>query len=175
MIGEPVLTTCPGCLLRLPASGQDPPVKVHASAECWQAYSDLLCYTVSHRHPAFIHQNVVDAYAAQHAGGPSRAIGVAFGLTGLYLALEKGCTGRQVQRAHMRIARIRKDWPRLDPPARPGAITVADVLRVPEGPARDEMIRCWMEAVWESWTDRQQWVRDVTAEAFAGSRTHPPR
>ena len=37
-------------------------------------------------------------------------------LIGMYLALEKGRTGRQVQRAHTRIAKARKDWPRLGHP-----------------------------------------------------------
>jgi hypothetical protein len=105
---------------------------------------------------------VVDTYAAQHAGGTTRTITVAFGLTGLYLALEKGYTGRQVQRAHMQIAKIQKDWPRLQPPAMPAECTVLDVLHAPEGPKRDRMIRQWMAAVWESWADRQEWVRETT-------------
>jgi hypothetical protein len=60
-----------------------------------------------------MHQHVVDAYAAQHASGTTRNITVAFDLIGLYLALEKGYTGKEVQNAHMQIAKIRKDWPRL--------------------------------------------------------------
>jgi hypothetical protein len=53
----------------------------------------------------------VDVYEAQHAGGTTRNITVAFGLIGLYLALEKGYTGKEVQQAHMQITRFRNDWP----------------------------------------------------------------
>jgi hypothetical protein len=105
---------------------------------------------------------VVDAYAAQHAGGTTRNITVAFGLIGLYLALEKGYGGKEIQKAHMRIAKIRKDWPRLEPPTRPAVVTIQDVLRVPDGPEKDAMIRQWMVAVWESWANRQAWVREMT-------------
>ena len=97
-------------------------------------------------------------------------ITVAFGLIGLYLALERGFTGKQVQQAHMRIARIRKDWPRIEPPARPAGITVLDVLQVPDGPKKDAIIRQWMEAVWENWADRQAWVREETAELLFACR-----
>jgi hypothetical protein len=42
----------------------------------------------------------------------------------------------------MRIAKIRKDWPpRLDPPMQQAAITILDVLRVPDGSGKDAMIR----------------------------------
>ena len=121
-----------------------------------------MCYTVAKQDTEFIHQHAVDAYAAQHAGGTTRNITVIFGLIGLYLALEKGYTGKQVQRAHMRIAKIRKEWPRLDLPRSPGSITVMDVLQAPDGPDKDAMIHRWMAAVWESWADRQTWVRETT-------------
>ena len=58
----------------------------------------------------------------------SRSITTVFGLIGLYLALEKGYTGKDVQRAHMQIARLRKDWPRLESPGQPAGLTVMDVL-----------------------------------------------
>jgi hypothetical protein len=120
-----------------------------------------MCYTVAKQDKEFIHQHAVDAYAAQHAGGTTRNITVAFGLIGLYLALEHGYTGKQVQRAHMRIAMFRKEWLRLEPPLRPASITVTGVLAVPDR-EKNAMIHCWMEAVWENWADRQQWVREST-------------
>ena len=39
-----------------------------------------------------LHQLTVDAYGAQHAGPRVPAIGVAFGLIGLHLALDQGWT-----------------------------------------------------------------------------------
>ena len=35
------------------------------------AYHELCCYTLSHGHPSFIHQHVVDAFAAQDAPEPT--------------------------------------------------------------------------------------------------------
>ncbi len=129
-----------------------------------QRYSDLICYTVAKQDPEFIHQHAVDAYAAQHAGGSTRNITVAFGLIGLYLALERGFTGKQVQAAHMRIANRRKVWPRLEPPSVQAGLTVLDVLTAVTDAERDAMIRKWMTAVWDSWRDSQGWVRETTDE-----------
>ncbi len=156
------VTVCPGCGLRFRKNGTSPPDRCNASLECLQLCSDLACYTVAKQDPEFIHQHAVDAYAARHAGGTTRNITVAFGLIGLCLALERGFTGTEVQRAHMRIAKLRNVWLRLDPPPKPASITVMDILAVPDGPEKDAMIRRWMAAVWESWADHHQWIRETT-------------
>ncbi len=158
------MTECPGCRLKLPDHHRDPPDRINASGECFQLYSDLMCYTVAKQDPEFIHQYAVDTYAAEHAGGSTRTITVVFGLIGLYLALEKGYTGRQVHLAHMKIAKKRKVWPRLEPPGQPAVLTVLDVLQARTDGEKDAMIREWMEAVWDSWGDRQEWVRAITDE-----------
>jgi len=158
---------CPGCHVNLPDRHRDPPERMNASGECAQVYSDLLCYTVAKQDPEFIHQHVVDTYAAQHAGGPTRNIMVAFGLIGLYLAREKGYTGKQVQLAHMRIAKKRKVWPRLEPPLQPAVLTVIDVLQARTDEEKDAMIRKWMAAVWEDWADRHTWIRITTDDLLA--------
>lgn len=76
--------------VKLPNRHLDLPDRTNASGECLQAYSDHMCYTVAKQDQEFIHQHVVDTVAAQHSGGPTRNITVAFGLIGLYLALKKG-------------------------------------------------------------------------------------
>ena len=164
------MIVCPGCRVRVPDQHLDPPGRANASGECLQAYSDLQSYTVARQDPGFIHQHVVDTYAAQHSGGSTREITVAFALTGLYLALEKGYTGKQVQLAHMRIARTRKVWPHLVPPEQPAALTVMDVLQAGTDEEKDAMIRKWMAAVWESWADRHGWVRATTDDLLTSTR-----
>ena len=53
-----------------------------------QAYDRLCAYTLNRGDAAFIHQHVVDAFAAQHAGGHTKAITITFALVGLYLHVE---------------------------------------------------------------------------------------
>lgn len=107
-------------------------------------YHELSVYTLELRDPEFIHQHVVDAFAVQHADPDSKPMALVFGLVGLYLHLEKGFTGRQVQRAHMELAHKRKQWivPSM-PEAQPAGIGVADVLAAEPGSERNAMIGRW--------------------------------
>ena len=90
----------------------------------------LSYYTLAHGDPRFIHQHLVDVYGAQHVRQSRSTIGAAFALAGLYMAVERGFTGRQVQQAHIRMARAFKPWPRFEPPQDVGPLTVADVHAV---------------------------------------------
>jgi hypothetical protein len=116
-----------------------------------ELYNELAYYTLSHPDPAFIHQLLVDAYTAQHAGASTKPIAVTFALVGLYLAVEKNFTGKQVQRIHMQLARSRRIWPSFSIPDERGAMTVADVASVPPGGDRDAAIHRWWASVWEAW------------------------
>src|SRR5512141_1801944 len=93
-----------------------------------EQFEELCFYTLAQRDARFIHQHVVDAFAAQHADQHTKPITVAFALAGLYLHLEKRYSGRQVQLAHMQMANKRKQWPRFALPGTTGEVTVADVL-----------------------------------------------
>ena len=123
--------------------------------------SELSYYTLASGDPAFIHQHLVDAYGAQHVRLSKSAIGPAFALAGLYLAVEKGFTGRQVQKMHMLMASKSKDWPRFTPPANLGSLTVADVLKVEPGPGRDQELMRWCASVWSVWSAQQEGVRQM--------------
>ena len=116
------------------------------------AYNELAAYTLAHGGPAFIHQHVVDAFAAQHACEDSKPIGVAFALIGLYLHVERGRSGKEVQQAHMRLGRRRREWPVFDLPATRGDMTIADVLDAAPGPERDRAIDDWCASVWKAWS-----------------------
>jgi hypothetical protein len=117
------------------------------------AYHELSAYTMAHGSPDFIHQHVVDAHAAQRADARSKPVAVAFALAGLYLHLERGLTGRQVQRAHMALSKRSRTWPTFAPPAERGSITAADVLAAPAGPERDRAIEAWCAAVWAAYRE----------------------
>jgi len=129
---------------------------------------ELTAYTLSRGDPDFLHQVAVDAYGAQHSGGPTRNITTVYALVGFCLAVEHGYTGRQVQRAHMVLAKRKTDWPRLEPPATPGALTVQDVLRAERGEARDEMLMQWARSVWAAWPEAgREWIRGVARGLLA--------
>lgn len=112
-------------------------------------YNELAFYTLAHPDPAFIHQLVVDAYAAQNAGETTKPIAIVFALIGLYLHLEKGFTGRQVQRAHMQLAKWPNTWTKPPLAQDRGEIRIEDVLAIEPGPGRDAMIERWCASVWE--------------------------
>ena len=157
---------CPGCGLSLPDLHLELAARFNASGECLETYYKLTSWTLAQQDGRFIHQHAVDAYEAQHAGGRTRPITAVFGLIGLYLALEKGYTGRQVQLAHMKIASRRKDWPRLEPPARRVELTVMDVLLAETGLEKEKMLMKWAESVWMIWEHRHPWIREITQKTL---------
>ncbi|QIA27918.1 serine/threonine protein kinase [Thermaerobacter sp. PB12/4term] len=157
-------TRCPGCGLEvadrhLPVAGP-----YHASGECLELYHRLVAENLGRPDPAFVHQHCVDAYAAQHVGERTKPITSVFALAGLYLAVERGFTGRQVQKAHVELARRagrRIAWPRLDPRPYPWALTVLDVLQAGAGEARALAIKRWAQAAWEGWAHEHEHIRDM--------------
>src|SRR5215208_7067640 len=120
------------------------------SASEQQAYYELCSYTIEHarQHGTFIHQHVVDAYAAQHADESTKPITVSFALIGLYLHVEQGYSGKEVQRLHMAMGRERKSWPSFILPVERGAITAVDVIAAAPGPDRDRAVGAWCRSVW---------------------------
>jgi hypothetical protein len=117
-----------------------------------EKFHELSFNTLAHPDKAyFIHQHIVDAFTAQTANEQTKPIGLIFALIGLYLFLEKGFTGRQVQLAHMKMAENKKAWPQRPLPASRGQITAAEVLNSSPGPVRDLMIKSWCASVWNDY------------------------
>jgi hypothetical protein len=125
------------------------------------AYHELCGYTLTRGDATFIHQHVVDAFAAQRADERSKPIGVAFALVGLYLHLEKQFSGKQVQRAHMQLARQKRPWPVFALPPTRGSMTAVDVMTAPPGPERDRVIDAWCASVWEAFAGHRQAIVDL--------------
>jgi hypothetical protein len=134
-----------------------------------EAYDELCGYTLTHGDPAFIHQHVIDAFAAQTATDTSKPIHVTFALVGLYLYLEKGFTGRQVQQVHQQLARHRGNWPSFILPSTRGQLTAIDVMKAPEGPRRDRTIHDWCAAVWDAFSVNRTVVIRLLNERGIGS------
>lgn len=121
-------------------------------------WDELQAYTLELGDAEFIHQHAVDAWAAQHADESTRPIVIAFALFGLFLKIERGLSGRTVQRLHMVLARRRRDWPPFELPPERGAIRVVDVVAAPRGSERDKAIDAWCASVWEAFRESHQAV-----------------
>jgi hypothetical protein len=126
------------------------------------AYHHLSAYTLTLGDPDFIHQHVVDAWAAQHATPQGKPIGLYFGLVGLYLHLERGRTGREVQLAHMQLARVKREWPTFTLPEDRGRVTAIEVMRADPGDDRARAIDRWCSSVWEAFEAQHDEVRQST-------------
>jgi hypothetical protein len=126
-----------------------------------EAYHEVSAYTLTHGGSTFIHQHVVDAWAAQHAHAESKSIGVFFALVGLYLHVERGFTGREVQRVHMALAKRPEAWPVGTLPLARGTITALDVVEAPEGAERDARISAWAGAVWAAYAGSRNLVEGL--------------
>lgn len=133
-----------------------------------ELYNQLAFYTLAHPDPAFIHQLVVDAFAAQNTDENTKPIATVFALIGLYLHLEKGYTGRQVQRAHMKLAKWPNRWPKLPPPQARGEVRIEHVLAAEPGPTRDAMIERWCASVWASWHESRGAIIEI-AQKYLGT------
>lgn len=128
------------------------------------AYEKLQGYSLMHGGGDFLHQHVVDAWAAQHADASTKPIGITFALVGLFLRLERGFSGRLVQRVHMDLAKRRRSWPSFSLPAERGAVTAIQVMEASPGPARDRAIDHWCASVWESYRDSHRAVAELLVE-----------
>src|SRR5262249_30529571 len=115
------------------------------------AYHELYAYTIGR--PRFILQHVVDAHHAQGATSGENAIGLVFGLVGLYLHLEKGFDGTQVQRAHQKLGQRKRSWPAIALPTHRGALTPETVMAAEAGSARDAAIDEWCASVWAEYRE----------------------
>lgn len=171
---------CPGCGLRLPAGDWEPAPGLNGSGECWQVNAEVVGFEVAHLELVRrFHQLTVDAYGAQHAGGASSALRVAYSLVGLHLALDHGMPGHEVRGVHQHMGRRDPSWPALHPPDEPGGVTILDVAEAGvmvgsvEGHAA-ETTR-WAEAVWQSWHAQHAAVAALTDRVLSlRPRLRPP-
>lgn len=126
------------------------------------AYEDVYVYAMGR--PGFILQHVVDGTVVQTATADTKPIAIVFGLVGLYLHVERQFSGKQVQRAHKRLAEMNRDWPNLSLTDRRGAMTAADVLAANEGPERDLAIEDWCRSVWAACVSHRETIVGLCRE-----------
>jgi len=125
------------------------------------AFHELSFYSLAQPRAYFIHQHVVDAYAVQVADEATKLIKIVFGLVGLYLYLEKGYSGREVQLFHMKMAKRKIEWPTIVLPKNRGAVTVEEVLATTSDTEKDQKIQQWCEVVWEAFAENRNAIIDL--------------
>ncbi len=156
-----ILITCPGCRLKLNSEKTGFSQDYDASLACLDVLYQLTAFTLSPGEPDFIHQIVVDTYRAQHHAPNDKPVSITFALIGLYLVFEKGYTGRQVQLAHMTLAKRNREWPNFKNPRKKNAVTVQDVLEEPGTDNHRVTIMRWAEAVWADWEPEHEAIRKL--------------
>jgi hypothetical protein len=137
-----------GSLVPLCEFSPSDPKRARLMDEHRTAYDQLYLYTMGR--PRFLLQHVVDAHAAQSASAETKPMKLFFALAGLFLHVERGFSGHEVQRVHMLLAKGQRHYPAIALPAERGLVTAADVLIAAEGPARDAAITEWCRSVWEA-------------------------
>jgi hypothetical protein len=100
-----------------------------------------------------IHQQTVDAYAVQHAGGPHPDKSLDVHLFGLYLSLEKGIRSPYIPPLLQRLVAAIEVWPHYEPPAKKGSLTVFDVAIVDSAEDHMRVVREWSREVWDCWSE----------------------
>jgi len=114
-------------------------------------FNELCYYTLLHGGAEFIHQHVVDAIGAQEASPDDKPVRLVFALAGLYLHVERGFTGREVQLAHAKLAQRKQAWPVLAIPEDRGSINPAAVIAA-SADEREAMIYEWCRSVWHAFS-----------------------
>jgi len=135
-----------------------------AGMNAGESYYALSYYTLTHPGSSFIHQHIVDAYTAQTADASTKPISLVFALAGLYLYIEKNFTGKQVQQAHMQMAKNKRPWPSISLPAKRGEINVLNVMAAAPGPERDALIKDWAAGVWKAFDINRDIIIGIVQE-----------
>lgn len=169
--GKTTVARCPGCGLEALPTNTPYDRYFNASPACWSVFQEVLAAEFQNAILfGQVHQLSVDAYAAQHAGGPHPDKSVCLHLVGLHLALERGIAPVKVAGYLQRFAKAAPSWPHFAPPDRV-PITVLDVATAASIQEHALRVRRWATQVWRAWGDQHQ--RSPSWQTRASSRAIP--
>ena len=159
------MSACPGCGAVLPGPLTMSDRRSSASDACRAVRAEVAGYELAHlAEVGRWHQLVVDAYGAQHPSDAGPAIGTAFGLIGLHLALEAGRSGLEVRDAHQLLGNRYRDWPRFPAPAGWGRLTIVDLALAGDPSGYLETLHQWAGEVWSAWSEQHDAVAALIRE-----------
>jgi hypothetical protein len=138
---------CSGCGATVPRTDGPTHEYIGASPGCWAIFTELAATTP-------MNQLVVDTYAVQHPGTPSRRSiqSVAVHLVSLLMQLEHGVAPARARDGILAARAIAYRFVWLDPPAWGDALTVVSVHDAAGA-------RAWAESVWRAWAPHHDTVR----------------
>jgi hypothetical protein len=144
------VAACACCGARLPG-GDD---------GCRAAFGEVLAREYSDPAYGAVHLLTVDAHALQHSDWHSRRSNAAH-LVRLCWLIERGGDAAIGVRGPLEHAAKSTlgDWPFLEPPQAPGAMTVADLHAAKDVAAHCAIAREWGRAVWLAWSEHHDWAR----------------
>ena len=139
---------CVGCGAIVPRSDGPTHEYIGASPGCWTLFGEMTTRAMP------THQLLVDAYAAQHPGVPSRRSIQSVGahLISLCAQLEHGATPARAREAIIGALGIAYRFVWLEPPSWSDVLTIVDV-----GAGAD--VHAWAESVWRAWSAHHATVR----------------
>lgn len=161
-----MLERCVGCAAEYEAI--DGPVHKYmtSSPACWSRYGELLGVFAVDPSLAQSRLYCVDAFAVQHPGTPNpQAIqSVAVHLLNMYGYLVQG-----LPVTPPKLAGHKGAFRRLEPLAKPAALTVRDVPIAGSADAIVDASRAWVDAAWTAWKDHHGQIAEWHAK-YAISR-----
>jgi hypothetical protein len=158
---------CPGCHASFPIVIGPTHPYIGASPGCWAAYNEILAREFGEFGYPECHRLLVDAYAAQHPGTPSRQSiqSVCGHLVTLHLVLEKGLDARRATAALGKVVNRRPGFVWLEPPAAPAWLTILDVVGARDLEDHELRVREWAASVFKAWSRHHGLVRDWAQKA----------
>ncbi|HUP78608.1 MAG TPA: DUF5946 family protein [Pirellula sp.] len=105
---------------------------------------------------------VVAACGAQEASPQDKPIRLVSSLIGLYLHVERGFSGREIQLAYMKLGRRKQAWPKLSIPVNRSTINAETVLKAPIQ-ERDSRIHEWCCSVWQAFVSHRDAIKRLLA------------
>jgi Family of unknown function (DUF5946) len=89
---------------------------------------------------------------------------LAFALVGLYLFVEKGYSGKEVQRFHTLMSKNKIEWPDFTLSSyNSETVDIFTVLATKSEKGRVEMIEKWCVSVWNANMDNHENVKELVA------------
>lgn len=125
-------------------------------------YNELAFFTLNLHDERFVHQYVVDAFTCQYANNNTKPISLTFALVGLYLYVEKGYSGRDVQKFHTLMSKNKIAWPNFTIPSyQTLLVDISSVIDSNDQNERIELIEKWCVGVWKANKENHDKLEDL--------------